>query len=192
MRGRWLIAIISIVLSCLTTGCTVSTQLSVTGRSSLEQQLLVRSLERAVARLDVQPFTNGPLTVDVVTLTNAETQTFAEQFVRARLKEQGLRIVAAEKDADLKLQIFASTLGANQNETLIGLPAIPTPIGFSLPELAVYKATQNQGQTELQMYAFHPQTGAFISKVPTSLGHANYSQYKILTVINFTWSDLEH
>ena len=81
MRGRWLITIISVMLPYLTTGCTVTTQMSVTGRSGLEQQLLVRSLERAVAQLDVQPFRNGPLAVDFVALTNAETQTFAEQFV---------------------------------------------------------------------------------------------------------------
>jgi hypothetical protein len=191
MRGRRLIAMLGIVFLWLAAGCTVATQMSVTGRSGLEQQLLFRSLERAVAQLDIQRFPDGPITVELIALTDSGTQTFAEQFVRARLKERGLRVVAEEKDAKVKLQIFASMLGTDQNETLIGLPSLPTPVGFSLPELAVYKVTQNQGRTELQTYAFHPQTGEFISEAPISFGRANYTQYKILAVINFTLNDLE-
>ena len=191
MGGRWLRAILGIVFFWSAAGCTVATHMSVTGRSGLEQRLLARSLERAVAQLYVQHFMNEPITVEVVTLTGPEIHTFAEQFVRARLKEQGFDVVAENKDATVQLQIFASTLGANHNETLVGLPSLPTPIGFSLPELAVYKLTQDQGQAELQLYAFHSQTGEFMSKAPISVGNAQYNQHKILTVINFTRSDLE-
>ena len=47
-------------LFVMLTGCAVSTQISNTQRSSVEQELLVRSFERALAGLDTQEFKEKP------------------------------------------------------------------------------------------------------------------------------------
>ena len=51
-------------LFVLLTGCAVSTQISNTQRSSVEQRLLVRSFERALATLDTQEFKGKTVAVD--------------------------------------------------------------------------------------------------------------------------------
>ena len=56
-------------LFVLLTGCAVSTQISNTQRSSVEQRLLVRSFERALATLDTQEFKGKTVAVDFYGLT---------------------------------------------------------------------------------------------------------------------------
>lgn len=165
--------------------------MTVTQRSGLEQQLIVRSLERAIAQLDVQRFAGRRVTLDLFTLTDEQTQVFAEEYLFAQLQEQGLQVVPDGENTDLRLEIFASVLGVDQGTTLVGLPSVPTPVGFALPEIAAYKVDRNRGYTELQMYAFDARTHGFIAKTPVSLGRARYDRYKVLSVINFQLSDVE-
>lgn len=173
-------------------GCAVSTHMTITQRSGLEQRLLVRSLERAVAQLDIQRFSERQVTLDLFTLTDGDTRTFAEEFVIAQLKERGLGIVPDGEPSALKLHIFASVLGVDQSERLVGLPTFLVPVvGTPVPELAVSKSERNQGRTELQVYAFDGQTGSFVGKSSVGLGRANYDRYKVRVLINFTVSDLE-
>ena len=54
----------------LRVGCAISTQISnATQRSSVEQRLLVRSFERALATLDTQEFTGKMVAIDFYGLT---------------------------------------------------------------------------------------------------------------------------
>ena len=162
-----------------------------TQRSSIEQQLLVRSLARAVARLDSERYIGERVHLALFTLTDGNVEAFATQFVKVRLAEQGVCIVSDGEVADLQLTIFASVLSVDQRETLIGLPSFIFPVvGTTVPELALYKSVQNQGQTQLQIYAFDSHTGSFVGKTAISVGQAAYDQYKILVVINFTISDI--
>src|SRR5262245_39208817 len=56
-------------LVALLGGCAISTQISNTQRSSVEQRLLVRSFERALATLDTQEFKGKTVAVDFYGLT---------------------------------------------------------------------------------------------------------------------------
>jgi len=49
------------------------------GRSSIEQRLLVRALERAAARLDMTPLVGRVVRIELFTLT--KDQTFAREFL---------------------------------------------------------------------------------------------------------------
>ena len=71
--GRSLSRFVGVLCGCLlmsASGCAVSTKVTPTERSSIEQQLLTRSLERAIAQIDVRKFTGKTLTVDLYGLTN--------------------------------------------------------------------------------------------------------------------------
>ena len=191
MRARaeyrlWLV--LAFVALC-TTSCAVT--VNVVPNSGIDQRLRFLSLERAIAQLDVQRFRGKRATLQLLTLADEQTQGFAENYVRARFKESGLDIVSVGQEADLKLTIFAHVLGVDQGEKLVGLPAVPTPVGFALPELAVYKTTQNHGRTRLQVYAFDGRTGQFVEKTRVGVGQAKYNQHVILIFIKFTSSDLD-
>lgn len=178
------------IISCvLITGCAVSTR--VTPDSGVGQQLLFRSLERAVAGLDGNRFDANQVTVDVFTLSDERTRIFAREFLIARLKERGLHIVPYGEGADLRFVVFLSVFGLDEDETLLGMPAFVAPlVGVAIPELAAYKSARNHGIAEVQLYAFDGRTGEFAGKTPVSIGRAMYDQHKALIVVNFTRSDI--
>ena len=95
------------------TGCAVSTQVTNTARSSIEQRLLVRSLERALSTLDTQQFKGKIVTVDFYGLT--PDKDFAKEFFTAWLQEQRVSTTNDPKDAQLRLKVFASVLGVDQD-----------------------------------------------------------------------------
>lgn len=179
------------VLVCLlTTGCALSVQVASTQRPAIEQELLVRSLERAVAGLDVKRFSGRRVLLDLHGLT--PDQGFAKEFLIARMRQQGVDIVSDEKQAELRLKVFASVLGVDRGDTLLGLPATVAPlVGITVPEIALFKWVRNRGHTEVEIYAFDGQTQRFVDKVPASVGRSKYDQFTVLVVISFTWSDLD-
>lgn len=168
----------------------VPTNVTVTDRSIIEQQLLVRSLERAVAKLDTRTFTGKLVALDLYALT--DDQAFAEEFITASLQEKGARVAAEEEKADLRLKIFASVLGVGRGERLIGTPAFAAPlVGLPVPEIALFKMVKHRGEAEVQIYAFDGRTGEFTEKSPVGVGNAKHDEYTILIVIKFTLSDLD-
>lgn len=193
MRGigqdrLWKSLALPLAAVCITS-CAVT--VNVTPNSGVEQRLRFRSLERAIAQLEIQRFRGKRVRLELLTLADEQTRRFAESYAQARFKESGLDIVPIGDEADLTLTIFAYVLGSDQGEKLVGLPALPTPVGFSLPELAVYKTTQNHGRTRLQVYAFDGQTGQFVEKTRVGVGQARYNQHVILVFLKFTSSDLD-
>ena len=74
----------------LIAGCAVSAQITNTPRSAIEQQLLVRALERAVAAIDTQQFKEKTVAVEFSGLT--PDKDFARSFFTAWLQSQRVRI----------------------------------------------------------------------------------------------------
>ena len=192
-RPLWAPPMGLVVLLFWITGCAFSTQLPATPsseRSGLDQLLVVRSLERAVAQLDFKPFAGRRVALTLHGLTG--DQSYAQAFVSSELQSHGAKIATSETDADVQLNVFLPALGVDHAETLYGLPSIPTPLGFSLPELAIYKSIRDRGYGEIKMYAFDSRTGRMITEeVLKARGNAKYSRYTILLFIHFTLSDVE-
>jgi hypothetical protein len=184
-------AVAGLAMGGVLAGCAVSTQVTLTKRSGLEQQLLVRALERAVAQLDPPRFAGRRVALELFALTR--DQAFAEAFVTARLERHGARVVPEGHEAELRLKVFASVWGVDHAETLVGLPAFETPlVGVGVPEIALFKSTRNRGYSEVQAYAFDGRTGAFIAEQsPVGIGLAKYNRYTVLILIRFTLTDIE-
>jgi hypothetical protein len=89
--------ILILCVLALLAGCAVSTQVTNTPRSSIEQRLLVRSLERALATLDTQQFKGKIVTVDFYGLT--PDKDFAKEFFTAWLQEQRVSTTNDPKEA---------------------------------------------------------------------------------------------
>lgn len=182
------LAILSALL--LVSGCAVANGVTVTPRSIVEQQLLVRSLERALTKLDTQRFSGKLIALDLYALTGDGE--FAREFVTAGLEEKGVRVTADPEKADLRLKVFASVLGVDHGESLIGTPSFAAPlVGLPIPEIALFKMIKHRGQAEVQIYAFDGQTGEFADKSAVGIGNAKYDEFTILIMIQFTLSDLD-
>jgi len=170
--------------------CSIPAKVTSTKRSSIEQLLLVRSLERAVARLNFEPFAGKTITVDAYGLT--EDREFAKEYVTIKLQEHTVRVAAEPADADLRLKIFVSTLGVDRRDRLVGIPSFQAPVvDVPFPEIALFKSVHNRGRAELQVYSIDNQTKEFIGKSKVTQGEANYDDYTVLFVLDFNSNDLD-
>ena len=182
--------LVLLLTGLLISGCATPRQATVTQRSAVEQELIVRSLERAVAGLDVERLLGHRVALDLFALTG--DQAFAREFVTVRLQRRGVEIVGDATKADLRLKVFASVLGVDRGETLIGIPALQAPVvSIPIPEIALFKWTRHRGMAELQLYAYDPHTDQLVEGVPAALGRAKYDEFKVMLVIGFAVSDLD-
>jgi hypothetical protein len=171
----------------LSAACT-TVRITGTPRSSIEQRLLVRSLERAAARLDTSSLAGHLLRIEMFGLTSDSV--FARDFLRARLETRGLRVTSGS-DADVTLQIFATALAVDTGDTLIGVPAMQAPVlAVPIPEIALFKLERSRGHAEVQLYTYDSE-GRLTSQLPDVRGEAKYTRFTILIFISFSVSDID-
>jgi hypothetical protein len=158
-------------------------------RSTIEQRLLARSLERALAEIDVGAFRGKHVFLDLAALT--PDQMWARALVGAELRQRGVLIVGDATEAEVRVLIVAAGLGVDQGETLIGIPATTVPLlSLSIPEIALFKWTRHRGTTEIKFYAYDRDGRAF-ETAPTALGESRYSQFTLLLIVRYQTDDLD-
>ena len=172
----------------LSSACAGSLVLTPQEPSAESQLLLARSLDRAIARLDLSHL--GGRTVDVELVTQATAPAFAKELVKERLRERGVHL--SSESPDLKLLVLATVLGTDRGETLVGSPAMQAPI-VSVPvsEVALFKWTRHRGLAELEIAELDPQSGELLAKLGPETGHAKHDDFTVLIAINFAVSDIE-
>jgi len=165
-------------------------QISNTQRSSVEQELLVRSFERALAGLDTQEFKGKTVVVDFYGLT--PDKDFMKEFFIAWLQGQQVQIATDPKQAQLQLKVFAPVLAVDQGQSFVGSPSFTVPIlGFAIPEISLFKDVKHSGHAEVKIYTIDAVTGKFVDQSPPAIGEAKYDDYTIVIVGHFTRSDVE-
>jgi hypothetical protein len=169
-------------------GCAMTPTATV--RSVIEQRLLSRSLERALAQIDVEPFKGKRVFLDLTALT--ADQIYARTYVEAELRQRGVQIVRDASESEVRIQVMAPGLGVDQGETLIGVPATAVPLlSISIPEIALFKWIRHRGLTEVKFYAYDNKDGRPFEVAPSAIGHSRYSQFIVLLIIRFTSDDLD-
>jgi len=179
-----------VLLSLLIAGCAATAQITNTQRSSIEQELLVRALERAMVGLDTQKIKDKTVWVDFYGLT--PDKDFAKEYFTAWLQGQGVRIPIDPKSAQVRLKVFASVLAVDQGQSFVGAPAFTVPvIGIGVPEIAVFKNIEHSGHAEIKISMTDNQTGEFIGESAPAVGSVQHDDYTVLIVVHFTRTDLE-
>jgi hypothetical protein len=177
-------------LACLLLlgGCSLWIPQKPTELSGITQQLLIRSLERALAQLDIEQLKSRSVALEV--FLQAGPETFVREFVVSWLRAHGVRIVA--DSPELKVKAFASVFGTDTDTTLIGIPAFQAPvINVPVPEIAFFKWNKARGQAELRLYEFDGKTDLIVNAPRPGIGHAMHDKFTVLLIIGFTQSDLE-
>ena len=172
------------------TACAPTAQITSTARSSIEQQLLVRALERAMAGIDTQKLTAKTVAVEFYGLT--PDKDFAREYFTAWLESHRIRISSDPKRTQLRLKVFASVLAVDQGRLFLGAPSFTVPLlGFSMPEISVYKNIAHSGHAEIKVSIVDAQTGEFVDAITPNIGKSRHDDYTVLIVVHFTRSDLE-
>jgi hypothetical protein len=168
-------------------GCTTVRQTG-TERSSIEQRLLVRALERAVAQFDTVSLGQRPIEVRVQGLTT--DQNFAQDFVATRLALRGVKVVRPGEVPEMVLRIFATALAVDNDSTLLGIPTMVVPVlGFPIPEIAIFKTERSRGHAEVQLFLYDDD-GHFVGALPDAFGQSRYNRYTVLIIFSFSVGDL--
>ena len=163
--------------------------MTATERSSIEQRLLVRSLERAAVRLDTTALLGQRVKIDLFTLTSDAY--FAREFLRARLETRGVRFTGDGDAADVTIQVFAAALAVDTTDTLVGLPSMQAPVlAVPIPEIALFKLERSRGHAEMQTYTYD-RSGQLITRLGDAKGEARYSRVTLLIFITFAVTDID-
>jgi len=93
----------------LVAGCSVSTNVTSTSRSSIEQRLLVRSVERAFGQVDTDRLAGKAVTLEVYGLTG--DRDFVKELLAVQLRERGLRLAEKPENGDVRLKLFVAPWG---------------------------------------------------------------------------------
>lgn len=182
-RRSCVVCVVSLVLA---SACAYSTQISPQEPSASTQLLLVRSLDRALAELDLGRFAGRRVDVDLI--AQGGNRDFATELVRKRLRERGVQVSADAPEQ--RLQVFATVLGTDRGETLIGIPATFVPIfGIGSPEISLFKWVRNRGLVELELDALEPKNGEVIDRLGPVVGSAKHDDYTVLLFVTFTVTD---
>lgn len=178
---------IAALFGLLLGGCALATQIGTTAPTGITQQLLVRSLERGLSRLDLARISGKPVALEVA--VQAGNEGFVKDFVTTWLKAHSIRTV--QESPEQKLKLFVAVYGTDRDQTLIGIPAFQAPVvNVPVPELALFKWVRNRGVAELRMWAFDGKGDVVVDAPAPGVGRARYDDFTVLLFLGFTVSDV--
>jgi hypothetical protein len=179
---------IAVLLALLLGGCALASSIGTTAPTGITQQLLIRSLERALSDLDLAHLRGAPVGLEVT--VHAGNEAFVKDFVTTWMKAHGVRVVGDSPER--KLKVFVSVYGTDRDQTLIGVPAFQAPVvNLPIPELAFFKWVRNRGQAELRLWAFDAKGDTMVDALAPGIGRAKYDDFTLLLFIGFSRTDVD-
>jgi hypothetical protein len=176
------------LLAGLLGGCSLASSIGASAPTGIAQQLLIRSLERALADLNLDGLRGRPVGVEVT--VHAGNEAFVKDFVATWMKAHGVSVV--RESPERKVKVFVSVHGIDRDQTLIGVPAFQAPVvNLPIPELAFFKWVRNRGQAELRLWAFDGKGDTVVDAPAPGIGRAKYDDFTLLLFIGFTISDVD-
>jgi hypothetical protein len=178
---------IAALLGLVLAGCSMASSTAATAPAGVTQQLLIRSLERALSEIDLGKIGSRPVALEVAVQSGNEG--FVKDFVTTWLRAHGVRV--AGDSPEMKLKMFVSVYGTDHDQTLIGVPAFQAPVvNVPVPELALFKWVRNRGQTELRLWAFDAKGDAIVDASGPGVGRAKYDDFTVLLFFGFSLTDV--
>jgi len=169
-------------------GCASATDIHPTSPSATSQLLVFRALERTVARLDLTGLRGRRIALEVI--SQLSDHYFAAAYLETWLRAHGVTVVS--ESPDRRLQVYFLTLGTDQGQSFVGIPAFQVPvISIPVPEIAIFKWVRSRGRADMRVYAFDPVSGAFQEMLPETTGRSKFDDFTILVVVGFSVTDVD-
>lgn len=186
----------TVVLFCgVVTGCAALQQQTGTARSANEQLLLTQAIEQGLAQAHLPLLQGTELSIEAIGLTspsvvgNDSDIKFTKELVDSWLLSQGFRKAVGKKGHEVR--VIIQSLGTQQAETFIGIPAVTSYIiPFALPELALFKASRQRSLARFRLDVIDLNTGRLVYATPSYEGDAYLNQYILLFGFTFRLTDL--
>ena len=143
------------------TGCG-TTSGSDTKRTATEQLLVSDAIERAVMQVDMRPLAGRAVFLDTTVLADVADKDYLASAVRQHVLGSGCILAAKREEAEIIVEARAGTLGTDRNSLLLGIPATQIEVagnGTSIPELAIFKRSDQRAVAKINLFAYHSATG---------------------------------
>jgi hypothetical protein len=149
------------MLLAITTGCG-TTRRSDSKRTATEQLLISDAVERAVMQIDMRPLAGQTVFLDTTILDDVSDGKYLASALKHQLLASGCRLAAKQDDADIVVEARAGAIGTDRNSVLLGIPATSIEVagnGTAIPEMAIFKRTDQRGVAEVNLFAYERASG---------------------------------
>lgn len=157
---RWIVGFA--ILSCIGCGTTRTTD---TTRAATEMLLVSQAVDRAVGQIDFTPMKGKAVYLDVAMIDSTVVDKgYLISSVRQQLLAHGANVMEEKRDAVYVVEARVGAVGTDRHSLLFGSPQITVPaivpgIPTSIPEIALYKRTDQKGVAKLAVFAYNRVTG---------------------------------
>ena len=159
MRARWAGLLVLVLGGCGTTRTTDTT------RAATEMLLVSQAVDRAVGQIDFSPLKGRAVHLDVSMIdTGTVDKGYVVSSIRQQLLAHGALVMEDKRDAVYIVEARVGAVGTDRHSLLFGSPQITVPavvpgIPTSIPEIALYKRTDQKGVAKLAVFAYNRVTG---------------------------------
>jgi hypothetical protein len=152
------------LVALLLAGCG-TTRSTDTARAATEMLLVSQAVDKAVAGLDFTPLAGKTVFLDAENVDKATVDRgYLVSSVRQQLLASGALLRETPKDAVYVVELRTGGLGTDRHSMLVGTPAVQVPavvpgLPTNIPELALFKKSDQRGVAKLAVFAYNRVTG---------------------------------
>ncbi len=162
------------LIACLG-GCGTS-RWSDTARTATEQRLVSNAIDESVYSIDVSPLAQQKVFFDVSQLDDSVQQKYLISTLRYHLLRNGCYLLEKKEEADYVVEARAGVVGTDRHEVLVGLPESSLGAGIpgmpaALPEIALYKKTNQVGEAKIGLFAYSRTDGNLVWSSDTKVSN---------------------
>jgi len=153
-------------------------------RSATEELLISAAADRAANDMSIAVPEGSTVFIDAANFGSPDGK-YAVAAIRANLLRHHLKMVEKREQAKVVVNLRAAALSTNQNETLVGIPSFGVPVPLSsgsltIPELALYKDSDQEGIARFAATAYDAKTGRSIAEAEPKFGLAHDRKQTVL------------
>lgn len=176
------IVILILVLATFPSSCTTTGYLTQTKRSVVEQLLLTKSVDKAIAKIDNLEIEGSKIYIEISSLA-VEEETYLKKAVSIWCLEKGAVVVEEKDKADYIASVLVKSLATDRFKTALGVPSLPVPFtGVSTPEIDILGRDRQRGYTEMEIILYSAATGQFSQKTKPVIGKTHFTTYTVLLI----------
>jgi hypothetical protein len=142
-----------------------TTRTTDTTRAATEMLLVSQAIDRAVGQIDFSPLRGKAVHFDVSMIDSGTVDKgYVVSSIRQQLLAHGAHVMEDKRDAVYIVEARVGAVGTDRHSLLFGSPQITVPaiipgIPTSIPEIALYKRTDQKGVAKLAVFAYNRVTG---------------------------------
>ncbi len=170
-----------LMIALILCSCTHTYQFTYTKKSGIEQLLVTKAVDEAIAMMSVD-LKGSKAFVDVACLMRDE-QSYIKKAFTHRFLNEGVLISEYAWNADYIISVLVKVAGTDGEQYALGVPSIPLPLvaGIATPALTVFSKMVQEGRVEMEVLVYSP-TGGIEKRLASLRGNSYYKKYVIIFV----------